>query len=120
MHDEWYEPDDIIITEGERGDCMYLMVTGQAVVMKKIEEEGADRVIELDRVQPGGYFGEMALFDDEVRSATIQAAQPSHVLMLKKEDMIFIDMKTEDAIKYIVSCGVIIPENETKNIPKQS
>jgi len=42
------------------------------------------------------------------------------LLMLKKEDMIFIDMKTEDAIKYIVSCGVIIPESETKEILKQS
>ena len=30
--------------------------------------------------------------------------------MYKKEDLIFIDMKTEDAIKYIVSCGVIVPE----------
>ena len=32
------------------------------------------------------------------------------LLMYKKEDLIFIDMKTEDAIKYIVSCGVIVPE----------
>lgn len=31
------------------------------------------------------------------------------LLMYKKEDLIFIDMKPEDAIKYIVSCGVIIP-----------
>ena len=35
------------------------------------------------------------------------------LLMYKKEDIIFLDMKTEDAVKYIVSCGVIIPE-ETK------
>jgi len=34
--------------------------------------------------------------------------------------LIFIDMKTEDAIKYIVSCGVIIPESETKKIVKHS
>jgi uncharacterized membrane protein len=37
------------------------------------------------------------------------------LLMFKKEDLIFIDMKTEDAVKYIVSCGVIIPENESLN-----
>jgi len=35
-----------------------------------------------------------------------------YLLMFKKEDLIFIDMKTEDAVKYIVSCGVIIPEDE--------
>ena len=32
------------------------------------------------------------------------------LLMFKKEDLIYVDMKPEDAIKYIVSCGVIIPE----------
>jgi uncharacterized membrane protein len=32
------------------------------------------------------------------------------LLMFKKEDLIYIDMRPEDAIKYIVSCGVIIPE----------
>jgi uncharacterized membrane protein len=31
------------------------------------------------------------------------------LLMIKKSDLIYIDMKPEEAIKYIVSCGVIIP-----------
>ncbi len=39
------------------------------------------------------------------------------LLMYKKEDLVFIDMSTEDAIKYIVSCGVIVPE-EGKPPPK--
>jgi uncharacterized membrane protein len=30
--------------------------------------------------------------------------------MYKQEDLIYVDMKPEDAIKYIVSCGVIIPD----------
>ena len=34
------------------------------------------------------------------------------LLMFKKEDLIPLDMKTEDAVKYIVSCGVIIPEGD--------
>ena len=36
------------------------------------------------------------------------------LLMYKKEDMIFLDLKPEQAIKYIVSCGVITPEYQTK------
>ncbi len=35
------------------------------------------------------------------------------LLMMKAEELHFIDMKPEDAIKYIVSCGVIIPEEKT-------
>ncbi len=34
------------------------------------------------------------------------------LLMYKKSDIIFVDMKPEDAIKFIVSCGVISPGNE--------
>jgi uncharacterized membrane protein len=34
------------------------------------------------------------------------------LLMFKRSDLILIDMKPEDAIKYIVSCGVIIPPSE--------
>ena len=36
------------------------------------------------------------------------------LLMFKKEDLIHLDLKPEDAIKYIVSCGVIIPESPAK------
>jgi len=36
------------------------------------------------------------------------------LLMYPRKDLIFIDMKTEDAIKYIVSCGVIIPSPTSK------
>ena len=32
------------------------------------------------------------------------------LLMLPKEDIVFIDMRVEDAIKFIISCGVIHPE----------
>ncbi len=32
------------------------------------------------------------------------------LMMFKKEDLIFLDIKPEDAIKYIVSCGVIVPQ----------
>ena len=33
-----------------------------------------------------------------------------YLMLYKKEDIIFLDMKTEEAIKYILSCGVIVPE----------
>jgi uncharacterized membrane protein len=37
------------------------------------------------------------------------------LLMVPKEELIYLDMKAKDAIKYIVSCGVIIPkENDTE------
>lgn len=35
------------------------------------------------------------------------------LLMFKKTDIVHVDIKPEDAIKYIVSCGVILPEQKT-------
>lgn len=34
------------------------------------------------------------------------------LLIYKKKDLIFLDMKTEEAIKYIISCGAIIPKGK--------
>ncbi len=39
------------------------------------------------------------------------------LLMIKKSDLIYIDMKPEEAIKYIVSCGVIVPTSPTSPLP---
>ncbi len=39
------------------------------------------------------------------------------LLMYKQEDLIYLDMKPEDAIKYIVSCGVIVPPSRSPEIP---
>ncbi len=36
------------------------------------------------------------------------------LLMYKKKDLIYLDLRPEDAIKYIVSCGVITPEHPEK------
>ena len=36
------------------------------------------------------------------------------LLMFEKKDLIFLDMKTEEAIKYIVSCGVVVPKRRKK------
>jgi uncharacterized membrane protein len=39
------------------------------------------------------------------------------LLMYERKDLILLDMKPEDAIKYIVSCGVIIPESSAIKLP---
>ena len=54
-----------LIIEGEPGDALFVILEGEAVV----HHEG----VELDRVGPGAYFGEMAILDGEPRSATVVA-----------------------------------------------
>jgi ATP/ADP translocase len=76
-------PGDIIIKEGETGENMYLVIKGEVSVIKN---QGKKDEIELDRISSGDYFGEMALFEDILRSATIRAEQESHLLVLHKQE----------------------------------
>ncbi len=72
-----------VIREGEAGETMFMIVSGQVSVVKK---KGGGEEIELDRIQSGDYFGEMALFEDEARSATIRTVAPSRFLVLHKRE----------------------------------
>jgi len=81
-----YPPGETVIKEGEAGDTMYLVVKGEVSVIMGQEGEKGGREIELDRIGAGGYFGEMALFEDVVRSATIRTEEESNLLVLHKQE----------------------------------
>ena len=77
--------DEFVIKEGEAGETMYLIIKGTVSVLKGVEKEDA-REIELDRMGAGNYFGEMALLEDTVRSASIKTAEESRFLVLHKQE----------------------------------
>jgi len=74
---------EIVIREGGPGDTMYMIVEGKVVIVK---EAGTEGEFELDRIGEGDYFGEMALFEDLVRSATVKTVEASRLLSLHKEE----------------------------------
>ena len=78
-----YQPGETVIKEGEAGDTMYLIIKGEVSVNK---DQGDGRNIELDRIGAGDYFGEMALFEDILRSATIRTEAASRLLVLHKRE----------------------------------
>ncbi|HEJ83221.1 MAG TPA: cyclic nucleotide-binding domain-containing protein [Desulfobacteraceae bacterium] len=80
-----YPAGDIVIKEGEAGETMFLILKGTVAVIKGEGEEGVQE-IELARIGAGDYFGEMALFEDAVRSATIRTAEDSRFLVLHKQE----------------------------------
>lgn len=80
--EQQYKPGDIIFKEGDVGDAMYLIRSGQVIVFKG--DPGSPIV--LGYRGAGEIIGEMALLDDRPRSATVVATEPLCLLKISQED----------------------------------
>ncbi|HEX8310653.1 MAG TPA: ATP-binding protein [Chthoniobacteraceae bacterium] len=67
-----YQPDDLVFNEADPGDALYLVGTG-SVKISKAGRGGQQET--LGYIQPGNFFGEMALIDGQPRSAQATAAE---------------------------------------------
>ncbi|MFO7598302.1 MAG: cyclic nucleotide-binding domain-containing protein [Candidatus Desulfacyla sp.] len=74
-----YEKGDLIVREGERDGRLFIIISGEVSVVKDLggPSEKTLRVLRSDN-----YFGEMALIDDYVRTASVVANDPTQVLSL--------------------------------------
>jgi len=81
--DVYYQPGEVVIKRGDMGETMYLIIDGEVSV--HIGDESG-KEIEVDRIREGDYFGEMALFENVARSATIRTETESRLLMLHKQE----------------------------------
>ncbi len=79
-----YRAGEVIIRQGESGDCMYVIQAGKAEVVQ--EREG--REVRLAVLGEKDFFGEMALFEGEVRSATVRALGDVRVLTVDKKTLL--------------------------------
>jgi CRP-like cAMP-binding protein len=79
-----YAKGSVILFQDDPGDTLYLVASGQVKVVL-IGEDG--REIILTVLGPGAFFGEMALIDDEPRSAHVIAMEDAALLTLRREDV---------------------------------
>jgi CRP-like cAMP-binding protein len=78
-----YAAGEIIFAEGDTdNDCMYVVAQGQ------VEIENSRKFLEL--IEPGGFFGEMALVNDKPRSATARAKTDCTVIEVNQGDFYFL------------------------------
>ena len=81
---ESFEPESFgfgtsIVEEGEAGDALYVILAGNARVLKRTEDGGE---VSVEMLGPGDAFGEMALLDGIPRTATVRAHSPVDALRL--------------------------------------
>ena len=79
-----YQEGETIISQGETGDCMYVIQSGKVVVVQ-VE---ADKEVHLAELGEGDFFGEMALFEREVRSTSMRAQGDVRVLAIDKKTLL--------------------------------
>ncbi len=79
---EHFEPGEVIIRQGDRGDRLYIIVDGEVEIVK--EELGKGGIAFASR-GPGECFGEMALVSDTPRTATVRSRTSLNVLTMDRE-----------------------------------
>ncbi len=72
-------PNEVLFHEGDPGDALYVIVEGEVAV----QAEGPPRV-EMARLGPGSFIGEVALMTDQPRSATIAAVGDAELLRIDR------------------------------------
>lgn len=77
-----YQDGDVIIRQGDVGDCMYVIQEGEVEVY--VERDGQE--VRLATRTRGDMIGEMAVFEREVRSANVRALGPARLLTLDKKN----------------------------------
>ena len=72
-----------ILRAGDRTDFVYLILSGNLKVQVS-DEEG--REVILSNLNPGEFFGEMGVLDDNPRSATVLTVTPCELVVIAKSD----------------------------------
>ena len=89
-----FDKGETIITQGEDGDCMYIVLTGSVAVIKKSEDFG-NLEVQVNSLYQGESFGEMALLsgdgeESSKRSASCICEENTLVIGIQKADYKFI------------------------------
>lgn len=75
-----YEDRELVCRQGEVGNCMYVIQSGQVEIFR----EEAGREVRLRIAGANEFFGEMALVDHATRSATVRALGRAKILTVDK------------------------------------
>jgi CRP-like cAMP-binding protein len=79
-----FEAGQVVFREGDRSDTCYIVHVGHVRVVR---QHGDGRTITLATLGPGEIFGELALFEDERRSATVEALEETSAVAVLGPDM---------------------------------
>jgi len=81
LEPEVYHDGEVIIRQGERGNSFFIIVEGET----KVTQETEQGEVEVARLYPSSYFGEIALLTDRPRAATVTAVGTVKLVKMDRE-----------------------------------
>jgi CRP-like cAMP-binding protein len=103
-HQKTYPKGSVIFLEGDPGDALYLILSGEVKIMI-LGFDGREFILSF--LRSGDFFGEMSLFDNRPRSATVMTTEESTFLVLHKHEFVH-QIKHSSSILFkfiLVLCG---------------
>jgi len=94
---------EVVFREGDQSDTCYVVKSGQA---RAVREHADGRSLTLAHFGPGDIFGELSMFDDERRSASVEAIEPTEAIAILGGDMRrLLRLHPEIAVKLLAALG---------------
>lgn len=120
------ESGEIVLAEGERGDEMFILIDGSVRITKSMiindvnlplaELENPRKILATLNSSRYPIFGEIAMLDSDVRSATVEALEGSHFLMTSRDSFFrFIQEEPAIGVKLFQSLGARLATTVRKN-----
>src|SRR4051794_3297770 len=108
---------EVVFREGDESNTTYVVRAGHA---RALRSHSDGRTLTLANFGPGEVFGELAMFDSDRRSATIEAIDDLELLAILGSDMQRLMREHPDiAVKLVVTLGRRLRE-VTARLPRQS
>jgi CRP/FNR family cyclic AMP-dependent transcriptional regulator len=85
LQERKYKTGEVVFTKDEKGTSMFIVLSGAVQIFLPPPEKDQPRVV-LKDMHTGEYFGELALFDDKPRSASVEVTVDTVLLELTRED----------------------------------
>lgn len=89
-----FQPEEAIISKGDKGNSMYIIFSGEVKVH--------DKEFVVATMRDGNFFGEFSLLDDEPRSLSVSAIVPTITGMIGQEDFFTLQSKYPEVTRDII------------------
>jgi len=115
LHKRSYRKGEEIVSFGEPGFALYIIVEGSVEVLVPATSSESSKFIKIDTLKKGEFFGEMALVTESFRTATIKCVEDTEVYVLTRSALEnLIECQPEIAAKILYNIAGVIAERLKK------